>query len=73
MLGIANELSKDIIYEKMSFEDWIMTVNPKVQASWNLHTVLPKGLDFFVMISSISGILGHVSQVNYGAGMSSLE
>lgn len=60
---------KDTVYEKMSFEEWDTTLNSKARASWNLHAVLPGGLDFFVMISSISGIIGQVSQANYAAGM----
>lgn len=38
-------------------------------ASWNLHCALPQhGLDFFLMTSSIMGILGSVSLAAYNAG-----
>lgn len=52
----------------MSFHDWETTVKPKVDGSWNLHAELPKGLDFFIMFSSIMGILGSGSLSAYNAG-----
>ena len=44
--------------------------NPAIQVhgSWNLHSLLPTDLDFFVMLSSLVGIIGHRSQSNYAAG-----
>jgi hypothetical protein len=44
------------------------TVGPKVHGTWNLHDMLPKDLDFFVMLSSLAGVMGHRGQGNYGAG-----
>lgn len=52
----------------MEFRGWKASIDPKVRASWNLHVELPKGLDFFVMISSIMGILGTRSLSAYNAG-----
>ena len=52
----------------MSIEDYHTAVRPKVQASWNLHTVLPKQLDFFILLSSGTGIVGNRGQANYVAG-----
>jgi acyl carrier protein len=52
----------------MSFEDWQTALKPKVQGSWNLHTVLPDNMDFFVMLSSVAGIFGNRGQANYAAG-----
>lgn len=31
----------------------LLPVPPEVQGSWNLHQVLPAGLDFFILLSSI--------------------
>lgn len=52
----------------MSYSDWQTAINPKAQGSWNLHKLLPRGLDFFLMLSSMNGIVGHVGQANYAAG-----
>jgi hypothetical protein len=65
---IADKAQKDIMYEKMSFQDWKVAVDPKVRGSWNLHELLPKGMDFFILTSSIAGIVGQATQINYAAG-----
>lgn len=52
----------------MTLEDFNAGLRPKVQGSWNLHVNLPKGMDFFIMLSSVTGVLGSRSQSNYGAG-----
>jgi acyl carrier protein len=52
----------------MTLSQWNATVQSKVQTSWNLHKLLPKGLDFFILLSSLAGIYGSVSQANYSAG-----
>ena len=52
----------------MPIEDYHTAVRPKVQASWNLHNVLPKQLDFFILLSSGSGIVGNRGQANYVVG-----
>lgn len=54
----------------MSLEDYYAALQPKLQASWNLHNVLPKGMDFFILLSSISNILGNRGQSNYNMGNS---
>jgi acyl carrier protein len=45
-----------------------MTIGSKVQASWNLHLQLPGDIDFYILLSSLAGIYGSVSQSNYAAG-----
>lgn len=52
----------------MSFTDWKAATDCKTIGSWNLHTLLPKGLDFFIMLSSASGVVGLRGQANYAAG-----
>ncbi|TVY93519.1 Ochratoxin highly reducing polyketide synthase [Lachnellula willkommii] len=60
---------RDAVFQNMSYEDWKTCLDPKVRGSWNLHTLLPnKGMDFFVFLSSISGIIGLGGQANYAAG-----
>ncbi|KAF2264111.1 ketoacyl-synt-domain-containing protein [Lojkania enalia] len=64
----ASGAFKDISFEKMSLDDWNVAIKSKVTASWNLHKALPAGMDFFVMTSSMSGILGMISQSSYAGG-----
>ena len=52
----------------MTAEDVRITVGPKVHGTYNLHNMLPKHLDFFVMLSSLAGVIGHRGQGNYGCG-----
>ncbi|OCL05917.1 reducing type I polyketide synthase [Glonium stellatum] len=60
---------QDSILEHMSFEDYNTAIRPKVQGTWNLHhQFLGPDLDFFVMLSSMTGIGGNSSQANYAAG-----
>jgi len=53
----------------MSLSDYTTGLRPKVQGTWNLHTAFSSTpLDFFVILSSIAGVIGIASQCNYGAG-----
>ena len=52
----------------MTYDDFITSTQPKVAGSWNLHTHLPRSMDFFILLSSVAGILGSPSQGNYAAG-----
>ena len=61
---------QDKIFENMSYEMYMGAVKPKVHGSWNLHNLLPKDIEFFVMLSSVAGIIGNRSQANYNAGNS---
>ena len=54
----------------MTIKEYHETIKSKVQGTWNLHNValekkLP--LDFFTMLSSISGVVGQKGQANYAA------
>ena len=59
---------RDGLFENMSYENWTSATAPKIQGSWNLHELMPHNLDFFVMLSSLAGILGNRGQSNYCAG-----
>ncbi len=61
----ASGAFKDISFEKMSLDDWNVAIKSKVTASWKLHKALPAGMDLFIMTSSMSGILGMISQSSY--------
>ncbi|KAF2190022.1 reducing type I polyketide synthase [Zopfia rhizophila CBS 207.26] len=59
---------RDAYFEKMSYDDWRTGTDCKTIGSWNLHELLPRNLDFFIMLSSASGIVGLRGQSNYAAG-----
>ncbi|RBQ79289.1 hypothetical protein FVER14953_09959 [Fusarium verticillioides] len=59
---------KDSIFSNMSQEDYYTAVRPKVVASRNLHELLPQNLDFFILLSSASGVVGNRGQSNYCVG-----
>ncbi|KAI8630512.1 lovastatin nonaketide synthase [Xylariaceae sp. FL1651] len=60
---------RDGLFHNMPFENWIESTKPKVMGAMNLHeTLINEPLDFFVMTSSISGLLGTPAQSNYAAG-----
>jgi hypothetical protein len=59
---------RDSTFQKMAFDEWTMSISPKVAGSWNLHNLLPADMNFFLFLSSVSGITGLGGQVNYAAG-----
>ncbi|MCJ1251044.1 hypothetical protein MMC30_008275 [Trapelia coarctata] len=59
---------RDSIFENMTFDKWLGATQPKIKGTWNLHHHLPPSLDFFVVLSSMSGIIGNAAQANYCAG-----
>ena len=62
------------MFENMSCEKFAAAVNPKVSGAISLHKALKDTpLDFFVMTSSISAVLGNPGQTNYSAGNSFLD
>ncbi|KAK5996306.1 Highly reducing polyketide synthase azaB [Cladobotryum mycophilum] len=64
----ASFVLKDNLFQNMTYEDWMVSTRAKVAGSWNLHALLPKDMDFFILMSSINGILGGRAQANYSAG-----
>ncbi|KAH7305246.1 hypothetical protein B0I35DRAFT_362380 [Stachybotrys elegans] len=59
---------RDGTFENMTHKDFQESAKPKVNGTWNLHQLLPRDLDFFIMLSSISGVTGNPGQANYAAG-----
>lgn len=54
----------------MTHTEYHEAIEAKVKGTWNLHNVsLQNGcqLDFFMMLSSISGVVGQKAQANYAA------
>ncbi|KAI0804310.1 hypothetical protein GGR55DRAFT_691161 [Xylaria sp. FL0064] len=64
---------QDAVFQNMTYAQWSLTINSKVQSSWNLHNLLPRDLDFFILLSSLSGVCGTVAQSNYAGGCSSQD
>ena len=58
---------RDALFEKMSHQDLMESLHPKVDGSWNLHTLLPQDLDFLIVLSSFAGVFGNRTQSNYAA------
>jgi hypothetical protein len=52
----------------MTYPDWKSALDPKVSGSKNPHTLLPDDMDFFILLSSINGLIGSSGQSNYAAG-----
>ncbi|KAJ4305130.1 hypothetical protein N0V90_000660 [Kalmusia sp. IMI 367209] len=59
---------QDSTFENMTHFQWTTTLDSKVATSWNLHTELPKDLDFFILLASVAGIIGSPGQSNYASG-----
>ncbi|KAJ9325440.1 hypothetical protein DTO027B5_5001 [Paecilomyces variotii] len=53
---------------KLSSDEWNAATDPKIQGTWNLHDAsLDQDLDFFLLFSSMGGILGIPGQANYAS------
>ncbi|KAJ5389914.1 polyketide synthase [Penicillium cataractarum] len=60
---------EDSIYHNMTHAQWRTATRPKMHGSMILHRLLLQcELQFFVMLSSIAGVVGNRSQANYAAG-----
>ncbi|XP_069131978.1 phenolphthiocerol/phthiocerol polyketide synthase subunit C-like [Argopecten irradians] len=64
----------DSMFFKMTEEHLQKVLLPKVVGSWNLHKASKNhNLDFFVMHSSMTSVMGNIGQSNYGAGNSFMD
>lgn len=67
---------QDKPFETMSLDELHSVLRSKVAGTWNLHAASlkqPLPLDFFTMLSSISGIVGKKGQSNYAAANAFLD
>lgn len=69
-INAAMVLQDAIFQDSMTFAQWDLAVRSKVQSSYNLHRLLPQNLDFFVLLSSLAGVLGQMASANYSGGCS---
>ncbi|KAK2057820.1 beta-ketoacyl synthase domain-containing protein [Colletotrichum caudatum] len=66
----AGMVLRDHPFEIMSHDDYMTAIKPKVQGTQNLDDAFGASnpLDFFIMLSSITAILGKSGQSNYAVG-----
>lgn len=69
---------RDKPYETMTHDDYHTAIAAKVTGTWNLHFAAQQEqshspLDFFTMLSSISGVVGNKGQANYAAANTFLD
>jgi NADP-dependent 3-hydroxy acid dehydrogenase YdfG len=72
-LIIFVDMKQDVHIEKMTVEAYNTVLRPKYAGTLNLHNYLPRDLDFFVMLSSISGLIGNATQSAYAAGSAFMD
>ncbi|KAK5627480.1 hypothetical protein RRF57_003195 [Xylaria bambusicola] len=59
---------RDVLFEKMTYDEYITVIESKVQGGWNFHRALINApLDFFIAISSVAGMVGNRGQAAYAA------
>ncbi|KAF7558654.1 hypothetical protein G7046_g5503 [Stylonectria norvegica] len=61
---------------RMTHGDWTTAVEPKIQGTWNLHNATIEAaceLDFLLLFSSISGIIGQLGQASYARASAFLD
>ncbi|CAD6449305.1 eb0964f1-27a5-46b6-9504-99d5323d2a22 [Sclerotinia trifoliorum] len=67
---------RDRPFETMTLDDYHTALHAKLNGTWNLHHVSQKQkepLEFFTLLSSISGVVGNKGQANYAAGNTFLD
>ncbi|KAL6900124.1 polyketide synthase [Trichoderma evansii] len=65
---------RDVLFEKMTFEDYEAVVRSKISGAWNFHNALMKTpLQFFIVLSSVAGIVGNRGQAHYSAANTYLD
>lgn len=64
----SKQFIKDSVFENMTHSQWSLNIQSKVHTSWNFLQLLPKDMDFFILLSSLMGVYSNPSQSNYAAG-----
>lgn len=68
-MEIVLNILQDRPLVNMNSEDWRTPLGPKVAGTFNLDDAFSSAdLDFFITLSSVSGIMGRPGQSNYSAG-----
>ncbi|KAK5990264.1 Highly reducing polyketide synthase otaA [Cladobotryum mycophilum] len=58
---------RDAMFTNMTYEQYTEAIRAKVQGSLNAAQLLPKDIDFFIMLSSSATVIGNRGQANYAA------
>ncbi|KAF3910969.1 hypothetical protein AA313_de0200827 [Arthrobotrys entomopaga] len=69
----ASMVLRSAPFATMTHSEFSETLACKVPGTWNLHSLLPKDLDFFILLSSVQGIIGARTQSNYAAANTYLD
>jgi hypothetical protein len=64
----AMVLQDAIFQSNMTFQQWNLTMRSKINTSKNLHELLPNDLNFFILLSSLAGVVGQMASANYAGG-----
>lgn len=67
---------REALFSVMDHQAWQTAVQPKWAGTWNLHKGLEghdKALDFFLLMSSMSGSVGTATESNYCAANGFLD
>ncbi|CZT43409.1 uncharacterized protein RSE6_03443 [Rhynchosporium secalis] len=69
---------RDAPFSASTPSDFRAVADPKVHGAYNLHRATlslpdPKSVDFFIMLSSVSGVFGQFGQSSYAAGNTYLD
>ncbi|KAJ0413691.1 polyketide synthase [Aspergillus carlsbadensis] len=67
---------RDRMFSTMTPDEFREPIAPKVAGTWNLHHASLEqstSLDFFTLLSSVSGLVGQLGQANYAAGNAFLD
>lgn len=69
--------NQDKPFELMTHDDYHTAIHAKVKGTWNIHVAAQQEqklpLDFFTMLSSVSGLTGMKGQANYAAANAFLD
>lgn len=64
----------DALMDNLDAERMARVITPKVAGAWHLHQATHKQtLDFFIVYSSVTTVLGNAGQANYVAGNAAME
>ncbi|RYP13625.1 hypothetical protein DL767_010635 [Monosporascus sp. MG133] len=66
----------EALFSSMTSDAWHTAVQPKYTGTWNIHTALEgndASLDFFLLMSSVSGSVGTATESNYCAANGFLD